>query len=80
MAGARDQEAVGAAAEALEGLGHPVLAADAALMAARAGATLQAGHQARSLRGSMGMHPLLGLLPETRWGSGDLRQESAAGA
>ena len=84
VAGRTDHLAVEAAAAAFEELGYPVLAADAwadaAIMAARAGVASEAEGRARSLCESMGMHPLLGPLPEARWIRGDLREESAAGA
>ena len=71
MAGGSDHLAVEAAAEAFERLGYPVDAADAwadaAIMAARAGVASEAEVRARSLCESLGMHPLLGPLPETRW-------------
>ena len=74
MAGGSDHLAVEAAAEAFERLGYPVDAADAwadaAIMAARAGIASEAEDRACSLCESMGMHPLLGPLPETRWISG----------
>ncbi len=84
MAGPGDHLAVEAAAAAFEELGYPVRAADAwadaAIMAARAGVASEAEGRAQALCESMGMHPLLGPLPETRWISDESREESTAGA
>jgi hypothetical protein len=59
------------AAVRLEELGYRRYAldawADAALLAARAGRTSDAGERALALARSTGLHPLLGPLPETRW-------------
>ncbi|MEA2026830.1 MAG: hypothetical protein U9O18_09065, partial [Chloroflexota bacterium] len=41
--------------------------ADAAILAAREGVSSDAEQRAMELCQSMGMHPLLGPLPETRW-------------
>jgi tetratricopeptide (TPR) repeat protein len=68
---ADDLAAVEAAAAFLDEQGYRVSAADAwadaALLAARTGATSQADRRAREAYRSMGVHPLLGSLPETRW-------------
>ena len=59
------------AARELEGLGLLALAveswSDAAILAARAGRSSEALDTATTLAESIGMHPLLGPLPETRW-------------
>ena len=59
------------AARELEGLGLLTLAveawSDAAILAARAGRSSESLQSATSLAESIGMHPLLGPLPETRW-------------
>jgi len=66
-----DRTAVEESAAELEAFGLRVNAADAwadaALLAARAGVSSEAEHHATRLCESMGMHPLLGPLPETRW-------------
>jgi hypothetical protein len=58
-------------ARELKGLGLLALAveawSDAAILAARAGRSSEALDTATTLAESIGMHPLLGPLPETRW-------------
>jgi len=71
LAGSGGREAVEQAALEMEQLDHHLDAADAwadaALMAARAGETSEASVRATEAYRSMGVHPLLGPLPETRW-------------
>ena len=71
MTDGSDGRTVESAARRLEELGLLVPAADAwadaALLAARAGRTSVALDRATALIARIGMHPLLGPLPETRW-------------
>jgi class 3 adenylate cyclase/tetratricopeptide (TPR) repeat protein len=71
LSGAGDHAVLEQVATDMEGLGYRVHAADAwadaALVAARDGSSPDAEGRASDLYGAMGMHPLLGPLPETRW-------------
>jgi len=71
LTGSGDPLRVLKAADTLEALGYRVPAADAradaALMAARAGIESDAGERVLRFCAEVGMHPLLGPLPETRW-------------
>jgi hypothetical protein len=51
--------------------------ADAALMAARGGEGSKAGQRASELCVAMGLHPLLGPLPESRWIQADAAEVAA---
>ncbi len=66
-----DLAAVEAAAAIFDEQGYRVSAADAwadaALLATRLGVTSTAGSRAEEAYRAMGVHPLLGALPETRW-------------
>jgi tetratricopeptide (TPR) repeat protein len=68
---ARDLAAVEAAAAVFDARGYRASAADAwadaALMAARLSLATEAERRAAGLYREMGMHPLLGWPPETRW-------------
>jgi len=81
---AGDHAAVEAAAATFEELGYLIHAADAwadaAILAARAGVSSDAEARAIGLCEEMGMHPLLGPLPETRWTGALSAEESRAGA
>ena len=81
---ARDCSSVEGAASMFEQLGLRLYAADAwadaAILAARAGVASEAEHHATRLCQSMGMHPLLGPLPETRWLHPDESTEVASRA
>jgi class 3 adenylate cyclase/tetratricopeptide (TPR) repeat protein len=71
LAGAGDLAALERVAVDMEQLGYRVHAADAwadaALLTARAGIDSEAERRAVDLTEQMGLHPLLGPLPETRW-------------
>ncbi len=84
LAGSAPHVDVASAAAALEELGYRSPAADAyadaAILAARASADSDAELQARRLYEAIGMHPLLGQLPETRWLNADAISGEATSA